>query len=47
MINLIGDEVLEHARWLTVPNTALHVYGKGAPSPRRKMGHVTRVWPGK
>jgi 5-(carboxyamino)imidazole ribonucleotide synthase len=47
MINLIGDEVLEHARWLTVPNAALHVYGKGAPSPRRKMGHVTRVWPGK
>jgi 5-(carboxyamino)imidazole ribonucleotide synthase len=47
MINLIGDEILDHARWLTTPNTALHVYGKGAPSPRRKMGHVTRVWPGK
>ena len=25
----------------------LHIYGKGKPSPRRKMGHVTRVWPGK
>ena len=47
MINLIGDEVLDPARWLTAPNTALHIYGKGAPSPRRKMGHVTRVWPGK
>jgi 5-(carboxyamino)imidazole ribonucleotide synthase len=47
MTNLIGDEVRDHARWLTASNTALHIYGKGAPSPRRKMGHVTRVWPGK
>jgi 5-(carboxyamino)imidazole ribonucleotide synthase len=45
MINLIGDEVLDQARWLATPNTALHIYGKGKPSPRRKMGHVTRVWP--
>ncbi len=47
MTNLIGDEILDHERWLTAPNTALHIYGKGKPSPRRKMGHVTRVWPGK
>jgi 5-(carboxyamino)imidazole ribonucleotide synthase len=47
MVNLIGDEILDHERWLTAPNTALHIYGKGKPSPRRKMGHVTRVWPGK
>jgi 5-(carboxyamino)imidazole ribonucleotide synthase len=46
MTNLIGDEILQHERWLTAPNTALHMYGKGKPSPRRKMGHVTRVWPG-
>ena len=45
MINLIGDEILDHERWLSAPDTALHIYGKGAPSPRRKMGHVTRVWP--
>lgn len=44
MINLIGDEVNDAAHYLTVPNTAIHVYGKGKPSPRRKMGHVTRVW---
>jgi phosphoribosylaminoimidazole carboxylase (NCAIR synthetase) len=25
----------------------VHIYGKGKPSPRRKMGHVTRVWPSK
>jgi len=47
MINLIGEEILDHERWLTLPDTALHIYGKGKPSPRRKMGHVTRVWPAK
>ena len=45
MINLIGAEVNEAERWLTVPGAAVHIYGKGAPSPGRKMGHVTRVWP--
>ncbi|MFN3657524.1 MAG: 5-(carboxyamino)imidazole ribonucleotide synthase [Pseudolabrys sp.] len=45
MTNLIGDEILDTAPWLKQPGTALHVYGKGKPSPRRKMGHVTRVWP--
>lgn len=45
MVNLIGAEVNEAARWLTVPGAAVHVYGKGEAQPRRKMGHVTRVWP--
>jgi 5-(carboxyamino)imidazole ribonucleotide synthase len=45
MINLVGEEVNEAARWLTVPGAAVHVYGKGDPRPGRKMGHVTRVWP--
>jgi 5-(carboxyamino)imidazole ribonucleotide synthase len=45
MVNLIGAEVDEAARWLTVPGTSVHVYGKGEARPRRKMGHVTRVWP--
>jgi len=45
MVNLIGAEVNEAARWLTVPGTSVHVYGKGEARPRRKMGHVTRVWP--
>ena len=44
MINLIGDEMNEAERWLTVPGASVHIYGKGAPSPRRKMGHVTRVF---
>jgi 5-(carboxyamino)imidazole ribonucleotide synthase len=45
MVNLIGEEVSEAARWLSVPGASVHVYGKGAARPRRKMGHVTRVWP--
>jgi len=45
MVNLIGAEVNDAAKWLTVPGTSVHVYGKGEALPRRKMGHVTRVWP--
>jgi 5-(carboxyamino)imidazole ribonucleotide synthase len=45
MVNLIGAEVNDAAKWLTVPGTSVHVYGKGEARPQRKMGHVTRVWP--
>ncbi|MGE5162733.1 MAG: 5-(carboxyamino)imidazole ribonucleotide synthase [Sphingobacteriales bacterium] len=44
MVNLIGAEVNEAARWLTVPGASVHIYGKGEARARRKMGHVTRVW---
>src|SRR5262249_37848982 len=44
MVNLIGAEINDAARWLTVAGASVHVYGKGEPSPRRKMGHVTRIW---
>src|SRR6185437_4341013 len=44
MVNLIGAEVNDAARWLSVPGASVHVYGKGEARPRRKMGHVTRVW---
>jgi 5-(carboxyamino)imidazole ribonucleotide synthase len=44
MVNLIGDEVNEAATWLSVPGASVHLYGKGAPRPGRKMGHVTRVY---
>jgi 5-(carboxyamino)imidazole ribonucleotide synthase len=44
MINLIGDEVEDYRAWLDVPGAALHLYGKGAARPGRKMGHVTRVF---
>ncbi len=45
MVNLIGTEVNDAERWLTVPGASLHVYGKGEARAGRKMGHVTRVWP--
>jgi 5-(carboxyamino)imidazole ribonucleotide synthase len=44
MINLIGDEVDGCAKWLTVPGASVHLYGKSAVRPGRKMGHVTRVY---
>ena len=44
MTNLIGDEVADYGRWLTVPGACVHLYGKAAVRPGRKMGHVTRVF---
>jgi 5-(carboxyamino)imidazole ribonucleotide synthase len=44
MINLIGQEVEDYRRWLTVPGAAVHLYGKVAVRAGRKMGHVTRVF---
>ena len=43
MTNLIGSEVEDYARWLTVPGASVHLYGKSAVREGRKMGHVTRV----
>jgi 5-(carboxyamino)imidazole ribonucleotide synthase len=43
MTNLLGDDVNEVTRWLALPDTAVHLYGKTAVRPGRKMGHVTRV----
>jgi len=43
MTNLIGEEINDYAHWLTVPGATVHIYGKGAPRPGRKMGHVTEV----
>ena len=44
MTNLIGDEVADYRRWLAVPGASVHLYGKAAVRPGRKMGHVTRVF---
>ena len=44
MINLLGDEANDAAKWLEVPGAALHLYGKTAVRPGRKMGHVTQVF---
>jgi 5-(carboxyamino)imidazole ribonucleotide synthase len=43
MTNLIGAEVEDYARWLALPDTAVHLYGKIGVRPGRKMGHVTRL----
>jgi len=43
MTNLIGDDINSYEQWLTVPGATVHLYGKGAPRPGRKMGHVTQV----
>ena len=43
MDNLIGDEIDGWAAVMAEPGAHLHLYGKGAARPGRKMGHVTRV----
>ncbi|HET9902241.1 MAG TPA: 5-(carboxyamino)imidazole ribonucleotide synthase [Xanthobacteraceae bacterium] len=45
MVNLLGSEIDAYARWLATPGTSVHLYGKTATRPGRKMGHVTRVIP--
>jgi 5-(carboxyamino)imidazole ribonucleotide synthase len=43
MRNLIGDDANAWPDLLADPQAKLHLYGKGAPRPGRKMGHVTWV----
>ena len=47
MANLLGDEWSDgDPNWeaaLQVPNTKLHLYCKGAPQPKRKMGHLVTI----
>jgi 5-(carboxyamino)imidazole ribonucleotide synthase len=43
MENLIGDAADRWPHILADPTAHLHLYGKGAPRPGRKMGHVTRL----
>jgi 5-(carboxyamino)imidazole ribonucleotide synthase len=43
MENLIGDDVLHVPDLLKARDTAVHLYGKGAPRAGRKMGHVNRI----
>ncbi|MCJ2180900.1 5-(carboxyamino)imidazole ribonucleotide synthase [Novosphingobium album (ex Hu et al. 2023)] len=43
MRNLIGDEAHDWAAILSDPANHLHLYGKAAARPGRKMGHVTRL----
>ncbi|TCM18491.1 5-(carboxyamino)imidazole ribonucleotide synthase [Novosphingobium sp. PhB165] len=43
MRNLIGDEAHDWPTILADPANHLHLYGKEAARPGRKMGHVTRL----
>ena len=43
MQNLISEDANRWPEFAAEPGAHLHLYGKGAPSPGRKMGHVTRV----
>lgn len=43
MDNLIGDAARDWAGILSDPANHLHLYGKAAVRPGRKMGHVTRL----
>ncbi|MFC3174929.1 5-(carboxyamino)imidazole ribonucleotide synthase [Novosphingobium bradum] len=43
MDNLIGDAAHDWAAILSDPTNHLHLYGKAAARPGRKMGHVTRL----
>lgn len=50
MLNILGgsapDSHLKIAeRALSIPNASIHLYGKGAARPGRKMGHVTVTAP--
>ncbi len=44
MSNLIGDDVSRWQQLFADDDANVHIYGKGAPSPGRKMGHVTRLY---
>lgn len=43
MTNLIGDDVAGLPALEADPAANIHLYGKGAPRPGRKMGHVNRI----
>lgn len=43
MRNVIGDAAEDWAQILSDPANHLHLYGKAAARPGRKMGHVTRL----
>jgi 5-(carboxyamino)imidazole ribonucleotide synthase len=49
MVNLLGDiwsnGEPDWAAATAVPNVKLHLYGKLAPRPGRKMGHITALAP--
>ena len=47
MENLLGDEIFACPELVRLPGAVVHDYGKAASREGRKMGHVTRLIPGK
>ena len=45
MSNLLGDQAESWEAILQEPGAKLHLYGKAAARPGRKMGHVNRLLP--
>ncbi|MFP5330190.1 MAG: 5-(carboxyamino)imidazole ribonucleotide synthase [Alphaproteobacteria bacterium] len=45
MENLLGDEIDRWPELVAEEGAQVHLYGKGAARPGRKMGHVTRISP--
>jgi len=43
MENLIGADVERVPALARERGTQIHLYGKGAPRPGRKMGHVNQI----
>jgi 5-(carboxyamino)imidazole ribonucleotide synthase len=44
MENLVGAQANGWAKLFADDDANVHLYGKGAPKPGRKMGHVTRIY---
>jgi len=45
MENLVGSDIDRLAEIAHEPGAAIHLYGKTAARPGRKMGHVNRIRP--
>jgi 5-(carboxyamino)imidazole ribonucleotide synthase len=45
MTNLLGEEVHSWQELARSPGVRIHLYGKGAARPGRKMGHINKVTP--
>jgi len=43
----LGDDVEDWSMLASAPDTAIHLYGKTAARPGRKMGHVNQMSPPK
>ncbi len=45
MTNILGDDMGDMADWVAKENCDIHLYGKTEARAKRKMGHVTEIFP--